>query len=82
MNRRTRMTRKTYHVTPNHGEGWKVKAEDANKASNVLDTKAEAVQRAKELAKSQPEGQVIIHKQDGKIQTEYTYGNDPFPPKG
>ncbi len=74
--------RKTYHVTPNHGEGWKVKAENASKASNICDTKAAAVQRAKELAKSQAEGQVIIHKQDGKIQTEYTYGNDPFPPEG
>lgn len=27
-------------------------------------------------------GQVIIHKQDGTIQTEYTYGDDPSPPAG
>lgn len=74
--------RKTYHVTPNHGEGWKVKAEGASKASNVCDTKAEAVQRAKELAKAQPEGQIIVHTGDGKFQTEHTYGNDPYPPKG
>jgi hypothetical protein len=36
----------------------------------------------KELAKSFPKAQGVIHKQNGKIQTEYTYGSDPYPPKG
>ena len=34
------------------------------------------------LAKKGPLGQIKIHKQDGKIQTEHTYGGDPHPPKG
>ena len=50
--------------------------------SSSYDTKAEAKARAKELAKKQVLGQVIIHKEDGTIQTEHTYGKDPYPPKG
>lgn len=74
--------RKVYHVTP-HGDGdWKVKAEGSKRAADIIENKAEAVERAIELAKSNPLGQVKIHGQDGKIQTEYTYGKDPYPPKG
>ena len=61
------------------GGGWNVKEENASRASSSHDTKAEAIARAKELAKKQTLGQVIIHKQDGTIQTEHTYGKDPYP---
>ena len=37
---------------------------------------------AKEVAKNQPPSQVVVRKQDGTIQTEYTYGDDPYPPRG
>jgi uncharacterized protein YdaT len=74
--------RKTYHVTPNTDGGWKVKEEKASRASSSHDTKAEAVDRAKELAKNQELGQVVIHKKEMTIQTEHTYGKDPYPPKG
>ena len=75
-------SRKTYHVTPNQDGGWNVKAEHASRASSTCDNKADAVDRGRELAKSQPLGQLVIHKQDGTIQTEHTYGQDPYPPKG
>ncbi len=74
--------RKTYHVTPRTDGGWNVKKENASRASSSHDTKTEAIARAKELAKKQALGQVIIHKQDGMIQTEHTYGKDPYPPEG
>ena len=74
--------RKVYHVTKGPDGEWKVKAENASRASCSHETKAEAVGRAKELANGQDTGQVIVHKQDGTIQTEYTYGQDPYPPKG
>ncbi len=74
--------RKTYHVTAKRGGGWNVKGENASRASSTHDTKADAVDGARKLAKSQPLGQIVIHKQDGKIQTEHTYGKDPYPPKG
>jgi len=75
--------RKVYHVVPDADSGsWKVKAEGGQRASSVHQTKAEAEKAARNLAKNQPLGQVIIHGQDGKIQKEYTYGEDPHPPKG
>jgi hypothetical protein len=74
--------RKTYHVTPGTDGGWKVKEENASKALSKHDTKVDAVNRAKEVAKNQDLGQVVIHKKDMTIQTEHTYGKDPYPPKG
>ncbi len=74
--------RKTYHVTPNTDGGWKVKEENASRALSTHDTKADAINRAKEVAKNQDLGQVVIHKRDMTIQTEHTYGKDPHPPKG
>ena len=74
--------RKTYHVTPRPDGGWNVKAAEASRASSTHGTKADALERAKELAKNQDLGQVVIHKKDGTIQTEHTYGKDPHPPKG
>mgnify|MGYP003395747457 FL=1 len=76
------MARKTYHVTPAGNGDWKVKGEGNSRTSGLHENKTEAIDQAKSLAKSQPLGQVIVHGQDGKIQTEYTYGSDPYPPKG
>ena len=45
--------RKVYHVMPGPEEGWQVKEEHARRAASLHDTKAEAVSRARELAKSQ-----------------------------
>lgn len=73
---------KVYHVTHNSDKGWRVKKERASRASDYFDKKSDAVERGKELAKSGGEGQIIIHKKDGKFQTENTYQNDPFSPKG
>jgi hypothetical protein len=74
--------RKTYHVVSNSDGGWDVKKENGQRSSGHFDTKDDAVVRGKELAKSGNHGQIKIHKQDGKIQTEHTYGKDPYPPKG
>lgn len=76
-------SRKVYHVVPDTETGsWKVKAEGAQRASSVHRTKAEAERAARELAKNHPLGQVVIHRRDGTIQKEYTYGQDPYPPEG
>lgn len=74
--------RVTYHVTPRDEGEWAVKKSGAQKASEVFENKEDAVDKAKDLAKSNPCGQVIIHRKDGIIQTEHTYGKDPYPPKG
>lgn len=74
--------RKSYFVSPGGDGSWKVKAAKAERASSVHENKAEAVQKAKQLAKSHPLSQVVVQKSDGTFQTEYTYGKDPYPPKG
>jgi len=74
--------RKVYHVSPASEAGWKVQGEGESSPSSTHGTKDEAIAEAKTLAKSHELGQVIVHKKDGKFQTEYTYGEDPDPPKG
>lgn len=61
---------------------WRIEQEGAQQPASLHHTKEEAVTRAREMAKALPLSQVIIHKQDGTIQTEYTYGEDPHPPAG
>ena len=74
--------RTKYHVTKRSDGQWQAKAEGASRASAVAKTKANTVDRARDLAKAQPLGQIVIHKTNGQIQTEHTYGDDPHPPKG
>ena len=69
--------RVTYHVVPDEALGWTVKKEGARRASATAATKQEAIVRAKELAKQQALGQVVVHGRNGAIQTEWTYGKDP-----
>jgi hypothetical protein len=73
--------RYVYHVTK-HGEDWQVKKPGAGRAVGRFETKEQAVDRAVEVAKAKPLGQVVIHKESGAIQSERTYGKDPYPPKG
>ena len=68
--------RKVYHILTHEG-GWQVRAEGAKRSSSVHQTKDEAVSRAKELARKHRLSQIKIHKQDGTLETEHTYGEDP-----
>lgn len=76
------MTRITYHVLPRRDGKWQVKKEGAARATRVTEKKSDAVIEGKKLAKNTALGQLVIHKQDGSIQTEYTYGADPRSSKG
>ena len=69
--------RVSYHVVPKSDGGWNVKREGAERASASTDTKKDAIDRARELAKSQPLGQVVLHRGDGVVQKEWTYRKDP-----
>ena len=70
----------TYYVFPDRGE-WVLRKRGNMKATGRFARKKDAVQRGWEAAKNQ-EGQLVIRKKDGKIQEEWTYGKDPYPPKG
>lgn len=74
--------RKRVWVSPDGGKGWDVKTQGKSKAAANFDDKSDAIKKAKDIAQNAPLGQVIIQKKDGTIQTEYTYGKDPHPPKG
>lgn len=68
--------RNVYHVVPGK-KGWDVKKEGNQRASKNTNTKKDAVDWSREKAKSEKPAQVKIHKNDGSIQTEHTYGKDP-----
>jgi len=74
--------RKSYHVSKKSGGGWKVKGAGAKRTSSSHRTQKAAQNAARRLAKKQSKGQVVIHRPNGKIRTEHTYGADPHPPKG
>ena len=70
---------KNQHVTK-HENGWQVKGAGNSKATQVFNTQAEAIQRAREIAINN-KSEVVIHGRDGKIRNKNSYGNDPCPPK-
>ncbi len=71
---------KNVHVVPKDGQ-WAVKREKASKPTRVVGTQKEAIDIARELAKSS-ESEMFIHRRDGTIRERNTYGSDPYPPKG
>jgi hypothetical protein len=75
--RTTMFKYKVYHVVPIPGPkpGWRVEGEKALRPSSWHHTKEEAVERGRTLARAR-KGQLYIHKADGNIETEYTYGHD------
>ncbi|MGI8426552.1 MAG: DUF2188 domain-containing protein [Actinomycetota bacterium] len=73
--------RVTYHVTPNVNS-WEVKRAGSSETEFLVDNKDNAVNHAKELARAEELGQVIVHTRDGKIAEEFTYGADPRGIKG
>lgn len=71
------MSRKIYHVTKANDGHWKAALVGAGRASVSAETKAEAVEKTVELARQADLAQVVIHKENGVIQSERTYGRDP-----
>lgn len=72
------MGRKVIHVVPNKKDGgWDVKQAGKPGTISHHDKKDRAIDRGRDEAKDSDKGQLKIHKQDGTIQTEHTYGDDP-----
>ena len=69
--------RVVYHVTPEaSAERWVVSREDIG-FRREFDTKEEAETFAKEKAQFEELTQVKVHKKDGNMDCESTYGEDP-----
>jgi hypothetical protein len=69
--------RTVYHVVPDAGgERWLITQENGGFRQEHR-TKEEAVNAAKERARGQEPSQVKVHKSDGNMEYESTYGDDP-----
>ena len=69
--------RVVYHVTPDAaGRVWIVSQENQN-FRREFDRKEDAVDFAKVWAQKAPPSQVKVHRQDGNMEYESTYGGDP-----
>ena len=64
--------RLVYRVLP-AGASWQVRRGESKKSSSVHATKALAISRASDLAKNQPRAQLIVHRADGKIESDRLY---------
>lgn len=73
------MSRKQYHVSPS-GHQWKLTHQGATLAT--FDTKSRAVDEGVVVAYGNMPSQLLIHRADGTIEDERTYGSDPYPPRG
>lgn len=76
------MARVQYYVLKN-GTEWKVRHNDKDYpyATQKAAMKA-AVDAAHSSGKNGHDAQVLVQGRDGQWQTEWTYGNDPYPPAG
>lgn len=74
------MTKKTQHVVPAPQGGWNVKKGGSEKATRHFETKAPAIDYAKQLSKKQG-AELYIHNKDGRISNPNSFGNDPNPPR-
>ncbi|MEZ3183145.1 DUF2188 domain-containing protein [Streptomyces pimonensis] len=74
--------RTVYHVTPDKEETaarqWQVQHKEGRRAVREPHrTQQEAIIAARQQAKQHKPAQVVVHGTDGRIRTEYTYGDDP-----
>jgi hypothetical protein len=71
---------KNQHVVPHDGS-WGVRGEGNERLTRIVDTQAEAIEIARQIAINQ-ESELFIHRPNGQIRDRNSYGNDPYPPKG
>jgi sugar-specific transcriptional regulator TrmB len=69
--------RTVYHVVPNADQSRWVVSRERHSFREEYDSKDEAVEAAKSRARSEEPSQVKVHKLDGNMEYESTYGDDP-----
>lgn len=74
------MTKRDQHVVPHDGR-WAVKGAGSARATVVVDSQKEAIDRARQIATNQGT-ELLVHGRDGRIRERDSHGNDPHPPKG
>lgn len=74
--------RKVIYVL-SQGSQWKVQCDHCK--SEITNTQSEAIRIAKQHVEGLVAGtlsQILIQDDGGRFRAEWTYGNDPFPPRG
>ena len=75
--------RTVYHVTPAaDGSRWVVSQENNDSFRQEFETKEAAVNAAKSRARGEEPSQVKVHRADGNMEYESTYGEDPRRTRG
>ena len=74
------MARTVYHLVHKNADNrWHL--ETGGKITDSFDTKEEALEAGKNLCNDLNDSgtlsQLVVHRQDGSIETEFTYGADP-----
>ena len=70
---------KNQWVVP-HDDKWAVRGEKNDRVTAVFDTKQEAIERGRQIARNGGSEFIICNK-DGTISQRESYGHDPFPPR-
>lgn len=73
------MARKRYDLVPS-GSYWAVTHGGSTLFTHV--TKADAIIAGVTVARANQPSQLLIHRANGTIEDERTYGDDPYPPRG
>jgi hypothetical protein len=68
------------HVVP-HNAAWAVKGEGSSTPISVHHTQGGAIDAGKLVAQSHG-AELVIHRPNGQIREAWSYGIDPYPPKG
>lgn len=74
------MSRKNQYVV-RRGDGWAVRGEGNSKVTKRFDTQKEAIDYGRGIAQNQ-QSELRIQNRQGKFREAYSYGNDPYPPRG
>jgi hypothetical protein len=63
------------------GDRWGVRGEGNSRLTRSFDTQKEAIAAGRDIAKNQ-QAELRIQGSDAKFREAWSYGNDPYPPKG
>jgi Uncharacterized protein conserved in bacteria (DUF2188) len=74
-------TKKTYHVVFDLNGGWRVIRGDAERASRHFEIKKDAIEWGRQASRNQ-RTEFVVHRKDGTIESEDSYGRESFSPHG
>jgi hypothetical protein len=74
------MSRKNQYIVPTDN-GWGVRGENQQRITAEFQTQREAIERGREIARNH-KSELRIQGEDGKFRESWSYGHDPYPPKG